>query len=456
MFRSLLAALDDVRRVEGLQCASLLSEERIVECVEAASGRWRGPIYTAAVTVWTFLAQCLSPDGSCREAVSRMIAWRVANGLSSPSADNSAYCTARGNLPEEACRELLRGTGREVEAEAPASWLWKGRRVVLADGATVTMADTPENQAEYPQQSGQAPGCGFPIARLLVVFSLAVGTVLETALAPYRGKQTGETALLRSLHGNFGPGDLFLLDRCFSGWHDLALLIARGCDVVVRKHQTRRTDFRTGTRLGHDDHLVTWSKTQRPDWMDRETYARLPAELTLREIRVRVRQAGFRSRTIIVVTTLLDPEQYSHADLADLYRQRWQAELHLRSLKDVLGMGELRCKTPHRVRNEILMHLTAYNLIRRVMAAAARAAGTLPRHVSFKGTLQTVNTYLPLMHAGVPLELWLPLLLQAVATHTVGHRPDRQEPRRRKRRPKPYPLLQRHRSTHRTTCDGTP
>jgi hypothetical protein len=182
---------------------------------------------------------------------------------------------------------------------------------------------------------------------------------------------------------------------------------------------------------------------------------RLPAELTLREIRVRVEQPGFRSRTIVVVTTLLDPEQYSHADLADLYRQRWHAELHLRSLKDVLGMGELRCKTPHRVRNEIPVHLTAYNLLRRVMAAAARAAGSLPRHVRFTGTLQTVNMFLPLSHAGSPLETWLNLLLNAVAYHTVGHRPDREEPRRPKRRQKPYPLLQRPRSTYRTTCGGT-
>jgi hypothetical protein len=454
MFRSLLAALDVARREQGLQCAALLSEERIVECVEAARGKWRGPVYTAAVTVWTFLSQCLSADRSCLEAVARMLVWRVASGRPPCSADSSAFCTARDKLPEEACRELLRGTGREVEAEAPANWLWKDRRVVLGDGATVTMPDTPENRAEYPQQSGQAPGCGFPIARLVVLFSLAVGTALEVAIAPYRGKQTGENSLLRSLRGTLDPGDVLLLDRCFSGWCDLALMIAQGLDVVVRKHQGRRTDFRKGKRLGRDDHLVTWPKPQRPAWMDRETHDRLPDELVLREIRVRVRQKGFRSRTILVVTTLLDPEEYSHADLADLYRQRWQAELHLRSLKDVLGMDHLRCRTPHRVRNEILMHLTAYNLIRRVMAAAALEAGTAPRHVSFKGTLQTVNAFLPMLHSGVPLETWLRTLLASVATHSVGHRPDRAEPRRVKRRPKPYPLLQQPRAEYKSACAG--
>jgi hypothetical protein len=332
----------------------------------------------------------------------------------------------------------------------------KGRRVRLADGSTVVMADTPANQAEYPQPSTQAPGCGFPMARIVVVFSWAVGTVLEAAIAPCRGKSTGENSLLRTLLGEFEPGDVFVMDRCFSGWCDLALLAERGLDVVVRKHHVRGTDFRTGRRLGRDDHLVTWPKPGRPDWMDPADHARLPAELTLREIRVRVEQPGFRTRTLVVVTTLLDAEEFSHADLADLYRQRWHAEFHLRSLKTVLQVEHLRCKAPHRVRNELRMHLIAYNLIRGVMTAAAREAGTRPWHVSFKGALQTFGQFLPQL--GSPLVwavAWLRGLLAAIATHTVGHRPDRWEPRRVERRHKRYQHLREPRAQHRRRLTAT-
>lgn len=433
------------RHQEGLYFSALLDEQRIVAAVGAASGKFQGWIYTPATVVWVFLAQCLSPDHSCREAVGRLIAWLVSQGRKACSADTSAYCTARDHLPEEACRTLMRDTGRAVDAVAPESWLWKGRRVLLGDGSTLTMPDTRENQAEYPQQSAQAPGCGFPIARILVVFSLAVGTVLEAAIGPYQGKKTGENSLLRTLHHAFESGDVLVLDRYFSGWFDLALLAERGVDTVVRKHQLRKTDFRTGDRLGRDDHIVTWAKPQRPAWMDQMTYERLPALLHLREIRVRVTQKGFRTRMLLLVTTLLDANAYSHDDLAAVYRRRWQAELNLRSLKTVMQMDQLRCKTPHRVRNEFHMHLIAYNLIRRVMAEAALAAGTQPWQISFKGTLQTLNHFLPLLRSAVSLEHWIHSLLIAIATHEVGHRPDRYEPRLCKRRPKPYKRMMRPR-----------
>lgn len=448
MVASFRAAVMAARRQEGLYFSALLSEERIRECFRGARGKFQGWIYTPAVTVWVFLSQCLSVDHSCREAVARLIAWRVSRGLRPCSADTSAYCTARDLLPEDACRRLVQQTGRETERNAPASWRWKDRRVLLGDGSTITMPDTPENQAEYPQQFGQAPGCGFPIARILVVFSLAVGTVLEAALGPYQGKRTGENSLLRTLHATFQPGDVLVLDRYFSGWFDIALLAERGVDVVVRKHQLRATDFRTGRRLGRDDHLVTWPKPQRPEWMDAETYARLPAELKLREIRVRVTQRGFRTRELLLVTTLLDVEQYTHEDLADLYRCRWQAELNLRSLKIVMEMDHLRCKTPHRVRNEFFMHLLAYNLIRHTLATAAFEASLQPWQISFKGTLQTLNQFLPNLNSAASPEAWLQGLLAAIATHTVGDRPDRYEPRLRKRRPKPYKHLREHRSLY--------
>jgi hypothetical protein len=450
MVQSFHAAVAEARRHGDLYFAALLPEDDIEKAFGRARLFWQGWIYTPAVTVWTFLAQCLSADHSCREAVARLIAWRVACGLKPCSAHTGAYCTARGDLPEEAVHELVRNTGKQVEDEAPEIWLWHGRKVRVVDGSTTSMPDTEANQAAYPQMKAQRPGCGFPIARLLVVFSLAVGTVVEAAIGQYKGKQTGENSLFRRLYDVLGEGDIILADRYFSGWCDIALPLQRGVDLVLRKHQLRRSDFRTGQRLGTEDHLVVWSRPQRPGWMSAEQYATLPDALTLRELRIRVVQKGMRTRSLVVVTTLLDAEQYPAEEIALLYRQRWQAELHLRSLKVVLQMDRLRCLTPEHVHNEFFMHLVGYNLIRNVMAAAARQSRQAPWEISFKGTLQTLGQFLPLLAANVALEVWCEALLTAIATHVVGHRPDRFEPRRVKRRPKPYKLLQKHRRLYTT------
>jgi len=392
----------------------LLAEDHIQEAFGRARWLWQGWVYSPSVTVRVFLAQCLSPDHSCRDAVA----------------------------------QLARDSGRQVDEDAPSSWRWLGHRVLDVDGSTITMADTEANQAEYPQLPTQQRGCGFPIARIVVVFSLAVGTVLEAALGKYEGKLTGENSLFRTLHGLLRAGDVVLADRYFSGWFDLALLWQRGVYSVVRKQQLRATDFRTGRRLGPNDQLVCWAKPQRPAWMSPEQYAALPHVLTLREVRVRVEQRGFRTRAVIAVTTLLDAEQYPAAEIATLYRRSWQAELHLRSLKIVLQMDHLRCKTPHRVRNEFSMHLTAYNLIRKVMAIAASQAGVEPWTVSFKGALQTMARLLPLLNTNVLLSEWCDALLEAIATHTVGDRPDRFEPRLKKRRPKQYKHLREPRENY--------
>jgi hypothetical protein len=431
-----------------LYFAALLSQDRILKAFEAARATWQGWVYTPAVTVWVFLSQCLSPDHSCRDAVARLIAWRVAQGRSPCSAETGAYCTARADVPEEALHGLVRESGKQVEDESPEAWFWHGRRVRVVDGSTITMPDTPENQAAYPQQKNQKPGCGFPMARILVIFSLSVGTVLEAAIGKYTGKQTGENSLFRSLYDALSEGEIVVADRYFSGWSDIALPRQRGIDIVIRKHQARRTDFRTGERLGKDDHLIAWPRPQRPKWMSAEQYATLPSALTLREIRIRVAQKGFRTKSLVVVTTLLDAEQYPPEEIALLYRRRWQAELHLRSLKTVLQMDHLRCKTPQRVRNEFYTHLLGYNLIRGVMAAAAIESGQSPWEISFKGTLQTLHQFLPILLSRVSSEAWCEALLTAVATHLVGNRPDRFEPRLVKRRPKPYKHLREHRHNY--------
>jgi len=182
--------------------------------------------------------------------------------------------------------------------------------------------------------------------------------------------------------------------------------------------------------------------------MDEATYARLPTTLTMRELRIRVPHKNGRSRTILVATTLLDAREYPKQALAELYRQRWHAELDLRSLKTVLQLDVLRCQTPAMVRKEIWVHVLVYNLIRKVMAQAAQEYDMSPRRISFKGTLQTLNAFSAQLRtcALKDLEPLCHRLLEAVATHRVGDRPDRVEPRAKKRRAKPYRLLNKPRN----------
>jgi hypothetical protein len=338
---------------------------------------------------------------------------------------------------------LTRSTGRQVHDEAPAPWRWNGRTGKLVDGSTVSMPDTPENQQAYPQARTQRPGLGFPIARLVVLFTLATGTAPDAALGRYQGKGMGETALFHTLLHHLEPDDILLADRGFGSWWELALARQRQADRICRLHQRRRADFRRGRRLGREDHVVVWSKPPRPEWLDEATYAALPAELAVREVRVRVRQPGLRTKVLVVATTLLDPAAFPRQELALLYRIRWYAELDLRSLQQTMQTDVLRGRTPEMVRKELWAHLLAYNLLRGLMAQAALAAGVLPLELSFKGAVQTVNAFAAVLWTASAAELedMVGRLREAIGSHEVGDRPNRYEPRRRKRRPKPYPLL---------------
>jgi hypothetical protein len=439
-------------QADGLPFSDVLSAERVETAMEEEKAHWREKIYTPLLTVWAFLSQVSSPDGCCRAAVARVLAWRVSQKQQACTPETDPYCKARQRIPETLLPRLTRETGKALHVQAPEDWRWHGRRVKVVDGSTVSMPDTPANQEEYPQNPSQARGLGFPIARFVVVFCLACGTVIDSAIGRYQGKETGENSLLRTLGNAFEPGDVLLGDRYYGGWFDLALWRERGVDPVVRLHQLRTADFRRGCRVGAKDHVVAWPKPPRPEWMDEETYARLPDWLVVREVAVRVEQVGFRTRALVVVTTLVDAVSYPARDLAELYRARWHAELDLRSLKITLSMDILRCKTPAMVRKEFWAHLLAYNLIRTAMAQTALDLGISPRFLSFKGALQALNTFAErLLHAdeAVAAELyeWLRLV---IGSYLVGDRPDRIEPRARKRRPKDYPNLHKPRHQART------
>lgn len=423
-------------QADGLPFADVLPADRVERAIREESAGWRAGTFTPALTLWAFLTQVLSPTACCRAAVGRVMAWLVARGEPPCGPGTGGYCKARGRLPERLVLRLMRETGRALHDAAPSRWLWRGRRVLIADGTGVSMPDTPANQAAYPQPGSQADGVGFPQLRLVALFSLAVGAVVDAAVGPSRGKGTGEPALLRSLADAVSRGAVVLADRYFGGWFDLALWQARGVDVVVRLHQKRATDFRRGWRIGRGDHAVRWAKPQRPDWMSRAEYLALPAELFVREVRVRVARPGFRTQSLVVATTITDPA-VTAAEVGDLYRRRWHAELDLRSVKVVLGMDVLRCQSPGMVRKEVWAHLLAYNLLRTVMAQVAEAGGCEPRELSVAGTVQGLAAFAEVLATGSG---WA-VLVSFVLAYRVGNRPDRVEPRMRKRRPKPYPPL---------------
>ena len=439
-------------QADGLPFAEVLSEEEIAATFaeeQVSFAAQEDDIYTPAVTLWAWLSQVVQAgmQRSCMAAVSRVITLYVLLGREPPSPDTGAYCRARAKLPERVLQRLVYQVGDGLESRLPADWLWLGRHVKVADGTTLLAPDTPANQDAWPQSRSQKPGVGFPIIRMVVLLSLATAACCGMALGPYRGKQTGEPALLRELLHRFQPGDIFLGDCGFSSYFLLALLLARGVDVVVRQHQRRRTDFRCGQQLGAKEHVVLWQRPACPPWMDQETYATIPPTLRVRELQVRVEVRGFRVQQLVIVTTLTDAARYPRAEIARLFRARWHVELDLRSIKVGMHLDDLRCKTPPMVRREILVHGLAYNLLRKVMAQAALSAGRLPRQLSFAAALAVVaGNWNQASLAGRDI---LAKLAKAqgrlIAWYQVGNRPDRVEPRAVKRRPKPHKLLSKSR-----------
>jgi putative transposase len=436
---------------DGLPFASALTEEQIQHAADdegVAFGCGVDDVYTPAVTLWAFVGQYLAGHRSCVAAVARVMVLLVALGREPCSAETGAYCKARAKLPEKFLRRLAYEVGNGVEDQAPDEWRWHKRRTLLVDGFETVLDDTPANQAEYPQPTSQEPGLGFPMIRAVVLIAFATAVLVGAAFGPYAGKETGETALLRQLFDQLRADDIVVADRYYCSYLMIAMLRQRGVDAAFRLHHKRHCDFRRGRRLGCGDHIVVWDRPQRPDWMDEATYATMPETLTVREVRFTVDTPGCRSDEIIVATTLLDDRQYRSADIADLFHQRWHAELDIRSIKQTLGMEMIHCKTPTMVRKALWAHLLGYNLVRKTAAQAAWERGLAPRQISFAGATQTLEAFRWLLIASaesVRTEIHRVLLI-AIATHIVGNRPDRVEPRRLKRRNDKYQHLGRPRA----------
>jgi putative transposase len=432
----------------GLPFSDVLSEETIQKTFDdedASFAHDEDAVYTPAVTLWAFLSQVLfkGEQRSCVAAVARIVVLLVALERGSCSGNTGAYCRARARLSERVIRRLTVGVANGCERELDAKWLWRDRHVYLVDGTTVSMPDTPENQEAYPQQPQQQEGLGFPIARVVVLLSLATGMLTDMAMGPYVGKETGETALLRQLLDRFEQGDILLADRYYCSYFMIALLMELGIDFVTRVHQRRAVDFRRGRRWSQGDHRVVWRRPDKPEWMDPQTYDRMPASIEVREIHVHVGQPGFRTESFVVVTTLTDVREYTKDDIAQLYHYRWLAELDIRSIKVTLAMDVLRCKTPKMVRKEMWTCLLAYNLIRQTMLQSAQASGLSPRQLSFTAAMQSIAaSWLVIVLSGNPVAgRLIDVELENLANHTIGDRPGRVEPRAVKRRPKPHDLL---------------
>jgi hypothetical protein len=435
----------------GLPFAEVLTEQDIQAIAQeegVSFGQGDQDVYTPAVTLWAWLSQSVSASKSCVAAVMRVLVLRVALGLPPCSTATGGYCRARGKLPERFLKRLTLHVGSEVERLAANEWRWKGHRVLLGDGTEATMPDTLENQAEYPQNGAQKAGLGFPMIKIVVLLAFASACVCGAAFGPCKGKQTGETALLRSLLEVFLPGDVLVADRYYCSYWLIALMLKQRVQIAFRLHQSRKVDYTTTSGKGADEHVLTWNKPQRPAWLDQETWDSFPDTLTLRLVRVHVDVPGWRTDVIDVVTTLVDVDSYSKADIAELYHHRWRVELDIRSIKQTLKMDVLTCQTPDMVRKEIWMHLLGYNLVRKVMAQSALAQGKRPRQLSFAAAVQTLDAFrwLLLLH---PEEGWSRLagiIAVAIAAHHVDNRPGRSEPRAVKRRPNQYPRLKKPRA----------
>ncbi len=421
---------------------NLLTGPQLLDRVEALLPDHRERLFPPTETLSLFLAQALSADGSCQQVVNDAMVKRVIGGLKPGSTDTGTYCKARARLPETMVSTLAREAGGIIAEGAASWWQWRGRPVRLVDGATVTLADTEENQAAYPQPDSQKAGLGFPVCRVVGLLCLGSGALLDCAMGPCKGKGSDEQSLLREILDSLDSDDILLGDAFYATYFLLWELMRSGADGLFEQHGARKrsTDFSKGERLGARDHLIVLTKPEkRPDWMSPYEYDQAPATLKVREF-----QAGGKT----MVTTFLCPKATPKKVLKALYLQRWNVELDLRNIKTTLGMEHLRCKTPEMAIKELWVYLLAYNLIRLLMAQAALLADQIPRQLSFKHTVQIWMAWQQrggATHDAVSINA----LLVLIAEPRVGLRPGRIEPRALKRRLKPFPLLTKPRQAAR-------
>ena len=426
-------------------------------------GRDEDSIYTPAITLWGLISQVFfkAENRSCKAAVTRIASLWAVLGKVVCRTNTGAYCRARLKIPFEVVRDIARqlALSTEVAFEQQAADKYEGEvhpvvakvqsqpitgRVLLVDGFTVTAADTPENQEEFPQNPTQQEGLGFPIIRGVSLISMVTGLIFDVMLGPYAGKQSGETALLWKMLGQLQPGDTLVADCFYCSYWLIAACQNIGVHIVMKNHDKRDDDPLGARRIDKHQRVTVWLRPQRPAWMSEQEYDELPRQIEIRLVDVIIEQAGFRSKKYTIATTMVETKVYSRDWITSIYRSRWLVELDIRSIKCSLDMDIIRAKTPAMVKTEIWSCLLAYNLIRMKMLQSCAVNGRMPRTLSFTTTLQLLAANWVLASVILTDEL-IQQGLETSSSETVGDRLDRVEPRANKRRPKLIALLNKPR-----------
>ena len=427
----------------ALPFRDILSEDMIQQTLKEENIEYRKRLYDPIITLWVFICQVLDADKSCKKAVSRVLSLLADTGELPPSGNTGAYCKARKRLSLCFIIRLFRHVGQSLHQKPADAFLWCNRPVFLVDGSTFSMYDTPQNQQEYPQPKNQHKYHGFPVARILGIFCLATGALIDAAIGSF---WVPEISLFRMLYSRLKSGSIALGDRLFGSYGDISLLAQRGVDCVFRVHHLRKTDFRRGKKLGIYDHLVTWQKPRKDTiHLEPELYATLPETMLLREVRFFIHIKGFRTQVVTLVTTLLDHHIYTRELLAELYGLRWQVEIDLRHLKTTMQMEHIHSKTPEMVRKEFYVHLLAYNLIRATLWEAGIKHEVHPLKLSYKGAMQHVLNFIPILAIMENRDAVYAVMLTIISQEKLLERPFRVEPRMVRAKKRSFPRLTRPR-----------
>jgi putative transposase len=430
--------------------ANILSREQLDHAIAHENIAVRNCTFTPAVTFWTFFTQLFHAGSSCRNALLKLSAARFADRPQNQDPlYTGTYCKARQRLPESLLTHVRRGIADRADAQTRA-WRWHDHTVKIPDGTTLSMPDTPANQQAFPQSKNQKRGVGFPLARLVVIISLATGCILRTRLGSHRGTGTGETSLLAQMLCEFQAKDLVVADAGFSHFWLIASLLSRGADYLGHLSSTRQADYSTGRQLGLKDHVLVWNKkdSPKPPGLTKAQWEALPETIEVRRFWVVIERPGFRTQGLPLVTTLLDATKYVRDDLANLYQRRWQVELHLRSLKADFAMGILKCQSPAMVAKEVAMHTLVFNAVRAVMVAAGGVVQRAPYRLSVTAAWEAIESWTEGLRNLTSRAAAWSRLLRVIGSEVVDERPNRVEPRVLKRRPKDCKYMTKPRNNY--------
>jgi Transposase DDE domain len=415
--------------------------------------RWRDRLLDPATTLYAWMGQIASQDRSCRHAVSRLAAFHSETGHP-VSARTGSYTAARQRLDLGTIQALSRRVARDLEDANSQHW-FLSRPALAVDGTFISSADTASIQQEYPQHGQMAPGIGFPMLRVVLLFSIATGAVMDIVVAAMTGENTGELAMFRETWDQLRTGDVVVGDRLYYSWPHMYLLGERGIHLLCRKPDKLKLRGRPVLRvLGRHDHLHRLWRPHRPPWMSKQQFAQTPDAILVRMTSRRIGSEG-RDKRLDLVTTIRDSAVDADA-LAELYRLRWNAELDIRSFKLDLHADILSCKTAEMIRKELWVTALAYNAVRAIMARAAASTGVAPRSLSVKGAMQAIDAFSPRLDRvhSADRDAVVAQMLAAISSQMVANRPGRVEPRLVKRRRKPINLMTVPRDEARSRCRG--